>query len=118
MDATADWQWTAAELRELSPAAEVLHFGSIASWTPPGAGRIADLVEDVRAGCRVLISYDPNIRPAVAGARKGAVARMEQSVSRAHVVKASRDDAEWLYPDLPIRGAHSRRLPGPRCYLG
>jgi len=41
LDGTADWAWSAAELRAVSPATQVLHFGSIAAWTPPGAERIA-----------------------------------------------------------------------------
>ena len=100
MDGTADWQWTAAELRELSPGTELLHFGSIASWTPPGAARIADLVRDLRAGGSVLISYDPNVRPAVFGGRVRGIETVERSVRDAHVVKASREDVEWLYPEI------------------
>ena len=100
MDGTADWQWTAAELRELSAGTEVLHFGSIASWTPPGAARIADLVGDLRAGGSVLISYDPNVRPAVFGGRARGIEMLERSVRYAHVVKASREDVEWLYPEI------------------
>jgi fructokinase len=101
IDGTADWQWTAAELRELSPATEVLHFGSLATWIPPGAARIADLVAELRAGGRVLISYDPNVRPAVMGPRARSVGLVEQAVHRAHIVKASRDDVDWLYPTSP-----------------
>jgi fructokinase len=100
MDGTADWQWTAAELRELSPGTELLHFGSIASWTPPGDARIAYLVGELRAGGGVLISYDPNVRPAVFGGRDRGIDRVERGVSDAHVVKASREDVEWLYPEL------------------
>jgi fructokinase len=100
MDGTADWQWTAAELRELSPGTELLHFGSIASWTPPGAARIADLVGDLRAGGAVLISYDPNVRPAVFGGRDRGIELVERCVGDAHVVKASREDVEWLYPEM------------------
>ena len=100
MDGTADWQWTAAELRELSPGTELLHFGSIASWTPPGDARIADLVGDLRAGGSVLISYDPNVRPAVFGGRLRGIEMLERSVRDAHVVKASREDVEWLYPEI------------------
>jgi fructokinase len=99
MNGTADWQWTAAELRELSPATSVLHFGSIASWTAPGAARIAELVRDLRAADRVLISYDPNVRPAVIGSRARAVELVEQGVQLADLVKASREDFEWLYPE-------------------
>jgi fructokinase len=100
MDGTADWQWTAAELRELSSATELLHFGSIASWTPPGAARIGDLVGDLRASGSVLISYDPNVRPVVFGGRVRGIEMLERSVRDAHVVKASREDVEWLYPEI------------------
>ena len=102
IEGTADWQWTAVELRKLSPNTELLHFGSIASWTSPGAARIADLVGELRAGCGVLISYDPNVRPSVIGGRERGVEQVEQGVQGAHVVKASREDIEWLYPDLPV----------------
>ncbi len=102
IEGTADWQWTATELRKLSRETKVLHFGSIASWTPPGAARIADLVRELRAGCGVLISYDPNVRPAVIGGRERGVELVEQGVLRAHVVKASREDVEWLYPGLTV----------------
>ena len=108
MDGTADWQWTAAELRELSPGTELLHFGSIASWTPPGAARIADLVGDLRAGGSVLISYDPNVRPAVFGGRVRGIEMLERSVRDAHVVKASREDVEWLYPEIAPDDVASR----------
>jgi fructokinase len=102
IEGTADWQWTGPELRELSPDTEVLHFGSIASWTPPGSARIADLIGELRAGGGVLISYDPNIRPAALVAHAMGVDLVEGSVRRAHVVKASREDVEWLYPDLTM----------------
>jgi fructokinase len=102
MDGTADWQWTAAELRRLSPETEVLHFGSIASWTSPGAARIACLIGELRAAGRVMISYDPNVRSAVIGPRARAVELVERDVRLADVVKASREDLEWLYPGLSV----------------
>jgi fructokinase len=108
MDGTADWQWTAAELGRLRPDAEVLHFGSIASWTPPGSERIAECVGKARARGGVLVSYDPNIRPVVLGARSRGVELVEQGVRSAHVVKASREDIEWLYPDRAAGDAASR----------
>jgi fructokinase len=100
IEGTADWQWTAAELQELPPETDVLHFGSLASWTPPGSARIAGLVDECRARGSVMISYDPNVRPAAIGARGRGVGLVEQSVRRSHVVKASREDLEWLYPEL------------------
>jgi fructokinase len=108
IEGTADWQWTAAELRRLDPDTEVLHFGSLASWTMPGSARIAKLVDECRAGGRVLISYDPNIRPAALGARERGVELVELSARRAHVVKASREDIDWLYPDLGVDEAAAR----------
>ena len=108
MEGTADWQWTAAELRKLSPATELVHFGSIASWTPPGAERIAELVGELRASRRVLISYDPNIRPAVIGARERGVELVETAVRLAHVVKASREDLDWLYAGLAVDDVAAR----------
>jgi fructokinase len=108
IDGTADWQWSAAELRELNRDTRVLHFGSIASWTPPGAARIADLVRAIRARRGTLISYDPNVRPAVLGSRERGVELVEESVRTAHVVKASREDIEWLYPTLTVDEAATR----------
>jgi fructokinase len=102
LEGTADWQWTATELRRLDPDAEVLHFGSIASWTPPGDARIAELLCALRPRGGVLISYDPNIRPAVFGARHRGLGLVEHSVHCSDVVKASREDLEWLYPDRPV----------------
>ena len=52
-----------------------------------------------RAGS-VLVSYDPNVRPALQPDPAAARRQIEQSVSLAHVVKASSDDLAWLYgPD-------------------
>jgi fructokinase len=98
LEGTADWQWTAAELGRLRPDTEILHFGSIASWAPPGSERIDALVSEVHATGRALVSYDPNVRPPVIGARTRARELVERSVRHAHVVKASRDDIDWLYP--------------------
>jgi fructokinase len=102
IDGTADWQWTTAELGKLNRDTAVLHFGSIASWTAPGAARIAELVRAIRTRGGALISYDPNVRPAVIGSRERAVGWVEESVRAAHVVKASGEDIEWLYPQLAV----------------
>jgi fructokinase len=108
MDGTADWQWSSTELHQVNRDTAVLHFGSIASWTPPGGARIVDLVGELRARGGVLISYDPNIRPAAIGPREQGVEVVEESVRCAHVVKASRDDTEWLYPELAVDDVAAR----------
>jgi fructokinase len=102
VEGTADWQWSATELSRLSADAEVLHFGSIAAWTAPGSERIEAFVRDVGATQDVLVSYDPNVRPSVIGERAPARKRVERSIGSAHVVKASREDLEWLYPGRPV----------------
>jgi fructokinase len=102
LEGTADWQWTTAELGGLRSDAEILHFGSLASVTAPGSERIAALVGDVYVTGRVLVSYDPNVRPPVAGPRARARELVERSVRRAHVVKASREDIDWLYPGRAV----------------
>jgi fructokinase len=97
-DGTADWQWTAVELRRLPPDTEVLHFGSLAAFVPPGGARIDALVREVYAGGKVLVSYDPNVRPAVLGNSVRVRQLVERSIGHAHLIKASREDIEWLYP--------------------
>jgi fructokinase len=95
---TADWQWTAAEISRIPADTAVLHLGSVASWTPPGDRHIHTAVSHLHRRGQLLISYDPNIRPALLGEPSRARPRIEQSVAHAHIVKASREDAEWLYP--------------------
>jgi fructokinase len=96
----ADFQWLAAELAFLPGGAQVVHFGSLASWLPPGDAAVAVEVGRLRRADSVLISYDPNVRPALQPDTAVARRQVEQSVSLAHVVKASSDDLAWLYgPD-------------------
>jgi fructokinase len=102
LEGTADWQWTVTELDGLPAETEILHFGSIASWTEPGGGLIDQVAGEARASGRVLVSYDPNVRPAVLGENARGRELVERSVRHAHVVKASREDLEWLYPSQSV----------------
>jgi fructokinase len=102
LEGTADWQWTAAELDRLPTDTEIVHFGSIASWTTPGSEPIDRVAAEARAAGRVLVSYDPNVRPAVLGEQARGMELVERSVRHAHVVKASREDLEWLYPSQSV----------------
>jgi fructokinase len=108
LEGTADWQWTVAELDRLPADTEILHFGSIASWTTPGSELIDQVAAEARASGRVLVSYDPNVRPPVLGGEARGRELVERGVRHAHVVKASREDLEWLYP------SHSVEEVGPR----
>jgi fructokinase len=104
---TADWQWTLPELRRLPADTGVVHFGSIASWTPPGSKLIDQVVSEARGG-GVLITYDPNVRPPVLGTPARGRQMVERSVRRAHLVKASREDLGWLYPSRTADEVASR----------
>jgi fructokinase len=97
-EGTADWQWSAEEIGKIPDDTAVLHLGSIASWTPPGDERIHEAAARLHDGNRALVSYDPNVRPALLGRPADARLKIERSVTAAHLVKASREDAEWLYP--------------------
>jgi fructokinase len=99
LDGTADWQWTTAELAGMPADTTILHTGSLASWTPPGDERIAELVRGARVDGRTLVSYDPNVRPRLIGTPERGRDLIERFVAAAHVVKASDEDIGWLYPD-------------------
>ena len=74
---------------------DILHTGSIGSVLEPGAGRVLDIL----AACPdALVSFDPNVRPAIMGARDAVVVVVERLAAAAHVVKLSDEDARWLYP--------------------
>ena len=93
----ADFHWSAGELAFLPGGARAVHFGSLASWLPPGDAAIAAAVSGLRRSESVLISYDPNVRPSLQRDPAAARQRVEHSVSLAHVVKASLADLHWLY---------------------
>jgi fructokinase len=101
-DGTADWQWTEAETASPPAGTAVLHLGSIASWTPPGDRHINALASRLRETDDVLISYDPNIRPALLDGPGHARKLIECTVAIAHLVKASREDIAWLYPGIDV----------------
>lgn len=110
LDGTADWQWSEAETALVPRDTAVLHFGSVASWTSPADRHIHTVARRLRAEGTVLISYDPNIRPALLGDPERGRQAVERSVGTAHLVKASREDVEWLYPDTPIEKTAARWL--------
>ncbi|GGN38956.1 carbohydrate kinase family protein [Streptomyces fuscichromogenes] len=102
LDSTADWQWTEAETALVPRDTSVLHFGSVASWTSPADRHIHAVAQRLRAEGATVISYDPNVRPVLLGAPERGREAVERSVGTAHLVKASREDVEWLYPDTSI----------------
>jgi fructokinase len=98
VEGTADWQWTAEEIRRAPGDTAVFHFGSLASWTAPGDARILELADHLRGRGDVLVSYDPNVRPGLLADHGHGQRMMERAVPLAHLIKASTDDIAWLYP--------------------
>ncbi len=102
VDKTADFFWTRGELSLSISDADVVHYGSLTSWLPPGDTVLRELIAEVWADRRVLISYDPNVRPTLQTDPDKARQQIETAVGTAHVVKASSEDLAYLYGDRSI----------------
>jgi fructokinase len=98
VEGTADWGWTAGDLASLPSSALAVHAGSMAAFLQPGADAILGACERERSEGSRVVSFDPNVRPALVGDRADAVDRVERFVRASHVVKASDEDLAWLYP--------------------
>lgn len=90
---------------ELDPGLELagvghLHTGSIAATLSPGGQAVLSIARRSRAGA--TISYDPNARPSLMGRPDDVRAIMEALIAVSDVVKASDEDAAWLYPGTPL----------------
>ncbi|MFE7278242.1 carbohydrate kinase [Streptomyces sp. NPDC057623] len=94
--ATADWQWTSAELAgvDLSDTACV-HTGSLALVKEPGAAVVEDFL--AAAAPRATISIDPNVRPLLVHPDVYR-ARLAHWCGLADVLRLSEDDLELLLP--------------------
>ncbi|HSL35338.1 MAG TPA: PfkB family carbohydrate kinase, partial [Arthrobacter sp.] len=98
---------------DLSPTApayfpRILHTGSIATFLSPGASAVKSLLEQAHRHC--MITYDPNIRPALLGSHREAIAIFEELVPLTDVVKLSDEDARWLYPQKSLDEAAAHIL--------
>lgn len=97
-DYTFDLEW-----RVPTPPAgdyQHLHTGSFACTLEPGGSQVVAAVLKLRE--RGTVSYDPNIRPALMESPEAVRGRIEELIGLADVVKASDEDIEWLYGDLPL----------------
>ncbi len=77
-----------------------LHVGSISAIDPRHGETVIEALEAVRE--KASVSFDPNIRPLVTPDRESVGKLVERQASLAHVVKASEEDLEWLYPGRAI----------------
>jgi fructokinase len=117
---TSDWQWRESELPEPNLHAlaahglGAVHTGSLAVALEPGGAVLARWLTRLRQDNDVLISFDPNMR-SIEGNDEGAYrTRMEDVIVSSHVVKASNEDVEAMYPgSSPLSVAEKWLSAGP-----
>jgi fructokinase len=78
-----------------------VHAGSIACTLQPGASAVREIVQRSRAA-GASISYDPNVRPHIMGSAEEVLPQIEALIALSDLVKASDEDAAWLYPGLSL----------------
>ena len=99
VDATAyDGPWPFPA--EWPKGARHLHVGSVAAVDSRHGQSVLAALTAARP--HATISFDPNIRPLVTPDRDAVALIVEREVSLAHLVKASQEDLEWLYPDRGV----------------
>jgi fructokinase len=76
-----------------------LHVGTLGLMLEPVATALEAVVE--RLAPTALIAVDPNIRPWVIEDGDAYRARLARVLARAHVLKVSEEDLEWLHPGVP-----------------
>lgn len=117
---TADWQWRENELP--APNANALaahglgavHTGSLAIAFEPGGQVLAQWLAKLRRDNDVLISFDPNMRSLPGHDEAAYRRRLEDVIANAHVVKASNEDVEAMYPgSAPVDAAEMWLSAGP-----
>ncbi len=96
-DFDVEWQLGPVAVADV----HVLHVCSLAPVLEPGAAAVAALVD--RLGPTTTVTYDLNIRPAITGTGPAVVARVEEMVARADLVKASDEDLAALWPGVEER---------------
>lgn len=76
------------------------HIGSFSALLGEGGRKIAELT--ARRPENVTLSYDPNIRPALVEDRDVTRDQVEALIKHCDLVKASDEDVEFLYPNVPL----------------
>lgn len=101
-DGTADRSLDLFELpARLPDAVHAIHIGSYTTALEPTAGTLEALVARERG--RRLISYDPNVRPSIVPDRARWRERVAALSAYAHLMKASAEDIEFLFPGADPR---------------
>ena len=92
-----DLRWTLGP-QQLPPGTTALHIGSIGAALEPGRDSVLDLVRQA-ADAGLLITFDPNSRPAITPDAKRAWLGVRVAAASAKLVKMSDEDLAFLRPD-------------------
>ncbi len=96
----------------LDRGVHALHFGSISLIREPGSAVYEWLMR--RESRHRVLSLDPNVRPGLIRDRTSYSELLERLVALADIVKVSRADLAWLYPDRrPLEAAADWLSRGP-----
>lgn len=103
----ADRFWSEDDTKniELSEEARIIHFGSISLTQEPCGTILTDFLIDMSSD--VLLSFDPNIRPALVPDREAYMERFHKLCKVCSIIKLSDEDLEWLFPEKTIDEALS-----------
>jgi fructokinase len=103
-EGTADRSLLPADLPPRLPEeAKCILFGSISMLMEPVASTIEAFVR--REAGRLVVSFDPNVRPVMVADREAYVHRMEGWFASATIVKISGADMDYVYPGLDREAA-------------
>ncbi len=91
-------RWDPAPLTQRE-APTLVHAGSLGAFLSPGSAVTGDLIAHARANGS-LITFDPNIRPALMPDRERIRVAFDGFVSRSHLVKLSDEDADFLFAGM------------------
>lgn len=108
-DFDISWAPDASAASTLIETVDVVHTGSIAAFLAPGSATVLDIIAQA-AEDGTIVTFDPNIRPALIGTHRAARERVGELAALSHVVKLSDEDAAWLYPNEPLDQVASQLL--------
>jgi fructokinase len=116
-EGAADRGLAEADLPAALPAkARFLMVGSISMVQEPIASTVEKLIDRERG--KLIVSFDPNIRPSLIPDRSAYLRRFERWASMSTIVKISSEDIEWLFPGSSPEGAVDRlRSLGPELVV-
>jgi fructokinase len=114
---TAASQLPAEAIRSvLASRPEALHVGTLGLVMEPIATNLAGAMDGVDPDMFVIV--DLNCRPSAIHDRDAYIARLIGVAGHADVIKASRDDLEYLWPGMPTSvAAHRLLTAGPRAVV-